>query len=265
MVENEIKPSFTWKYVVFMLVTSAIVGVVAFAVDHFLKTKPLRELEVYESTLNDLINDEYLKNAKIEATYFITGNPKKKIASLFRKTITIKNTGNEGVEDLSIVFSIKEENAFLVGNPKIISSPKEIADALNLVKDDNLSSEKKHTWNIPLLNQRESLTFEYNIYSENKLETLTFSSVPRKKDWKVLYIDTLIGKEKSDVFPYFITGMLTLLVSLLVTLKLFLKLMIPVYRKEWNSNPDVREKYESFNKYFYKHFPPPIKEYFRTK
>lgn len=118
-------------------------------------------------------------------------------------------------------------------------------------------------WNVPLLNQGESLTFEYTIYSEKKLTGISFSTVPRKKDWDVSRENILASKTTRELFSSFFGGMFTLVIALPLGLLIFTRLMRPVYRKEWDRNPEIREKYESYDQYFYKHFPPPIVRYFQ--
>lgn len=180
MPDTEIKPSFSGRYIVLTVITSVIIAGVTFGINTISKSKPVRQLVVYESSLADLMRGGTLPNSQIEAIYYLSGDPKKQINSLFRKTVTIKNVGNEGVENLSLTIGVEENEAFLVSSPMIESSPQNIKDALNLFKQDG-SSNKKHLWNIPLLNQGESLTFEYNIYSSQELNEVTFSAIPRKK------------------------------------------------------------------------------------
>jgi hypothetical protein len=260
MSEHEIKPSFSWRYLILTFITAIIVSGVGFGITKYFEAKPAKELIVYEDILSDLIDDAALTMNQIEATYYLKGDPKKKIECLFRKVVVIKNNGNEGVEDLSIIFSIKEDDAFLLDTPKIKSLPKDVIDAMSITKNESMSSNQKHVWNVALLNKDEALIFEYSAYSEKKLNNLTFSAIPRKKNWTVSH-KSLFSEDKGRglLFEFFLIGPgIFIFVALL-----FVLLMIPVYRREWHRNPEVREKYESLYMYYRKHFPPPILKFFK--
>lgn len=258
---QEVKPSFSWKYLVLTLLTALIISAVGLTVSKLYQSRPVREIVVYDNGQINLLNDASLPKDQIEASYYLKGKPKKKIESLFLNLIAIKNAGNEGVENLNVTFNLKEDNAFLVSKPKIKTEPKEIIDAISVTKKEVESSDKKHVWNITLLNPGEAVLFEYSIYSQEKTENVTLSTSPRKKDWGVSS-KSLIDNKKEVILPLdFLVGSAA---PIFFILTIFL-IAIPFYFIQWNRRPDYRENYGSFIKFYMNHrpgklFDPPIQK-----
>ena len=260
MSHQEVKASFSWQYLILTIFTAGVISIVGIGVAKYFESKPTKELILYEGRLSNLINDDALPEDQIEANFFLKGDPKKKIESLFQKSFTVKNVGNEGVENLEITFAVEEKDAFLVDKPRIETEPKDIIKAISATKNKNLSNNKKHVWNISLLNRGESIIFKYSVYSERRIDNISFSALPRKKDWTISRRSLLTDKMKRITF---IEYLISVPVFMILLLLLPLLLAIPIYRIEWNKNPEVREKYETFYRYYSTHYPPPIKELFQ--
>lgn len=258
---EEIKPSFSLKYFILTLFTAAIVAVVGLGIN-YIALNSKKEIMVIEGIQIDLIRNFQLPEDKITAIYYFKNDPKRKIESLFKKGFIVKNNGNEGIENLEITFSLAEEDAALVETPDITSKPKDIIHAIEVIKDQKLSNQHKHVWNVSLLNPSESIIFDYNVYSESKIKQITFQIFPRKKDWEVTYntiIDDLKKKMLTDAIKDIIIA--TLAIGALFAVIELLCLLI--YLKEWKKNPEVRAIYITFKRYFNQHYPPPIKQLFK--
>lgn len=216
MDKSEVKPSFSWGYFVLTFATALIVSGVGFFINLLNEEKTIKELEVYESHLIS-INEVQMLNAGINAAYYTSETPKK-ISTLFIISVTIKNIGNEGVEGLPVIFSLKEKEAILTKKPRIKTSPKDIFPALNISLDEKLSSSRKHTWNVPLLNPAESISFEYIVYSEDKIKSITLLVTPRKKNWKVVRSESKPDSDRTDPFLFFIAGIAIFFIALMLGL-----------------------------------------------
>jgi hypothetical protein len=248
---QEVKPSFSWKYLVLTLITALIISAVGLGVSKLYQSRPLKEIVVYDNGQINMLNDEALPTDQIEATYYLKGNPKKKIESLFLNLTAVKNAGNEGIENLLVTFNLKEDDAFLI-SPIIKAEPKGIIDAISITKKDGESTDKKHVWNISLLNPGESVIFEYTIYSQAKLKKIEFSATPRKKDWSVLSRSPLSQKKEGrSSLDWLLVGAAA---PILFMIAIFIMAM-PIYRFQWNRRPDYREQYGSFIEFYMRLHP----------
>lgn len=139
MVQEEVKASLSWKYLTLTLISAIIVSAVGIGVSKLYESRPVKEIVVYDGGQTNLLHDYALPKDQIEANYYLKGNPKKKIETLFLKISAIKNTGNEGAENLLVSFNLSEDKASLVSNPKIRTEPKEIIDAISVTKREGRS------------------------------------------------------------------------------------------------------------------------------
>ena len=253
MVQKEIKPSFSLKYLLLTLLTTALVTAAGIGITKLFETKSNKELTVYIGDQVNLLNDDAIPKGEIEATYHLKGNPNKQISSLFLKTIAIKNTGNKGAENVLITASLNGSNAKLIDHPKIKTDPKEIIDAITLTKKDN-STTQKHIWNISLINPNESVILDYFVYSEKQIDAITLNVVPRKKDWKILKGSILSHEEKKT--PKEISTEIAIFGGTSTFLILFFLLMsVPIYYLQWLNRPDFRSKYGYFFIFYSAHRP----------
>lgn len=250
MAPKEIKPSFSFKYLILTFISAIIIAIVSLVITKLYEKRPIKEIIVYDTNPISLINDPKLPKDQIIANYYLKDDPNKKIESFFLIVSIIKNIGNVGVEDLQISFNIKDNEAKLVSNPKINTDPKEIINAISIKKIEELSTDKKHLWNISLLNPGESLLFEYSIYSEAKMPGVELDVVPRKKDWMISRKSFLSNKEKI-IFSGAIVAMLGPIFLIFFIFMIF----TPVYIYQWNKRPDFRQEYGNFSTFYWNHWP----------
>ncbi len=253
MTKEEITPSFSLKYFVLTLLSTVIISGVGLVISKAYESRPSREIEVFQDDQIDVLNDVGFPRDQIEANFYLKGNPKKKVATLFRTVVVIRNSGNEGAENILVSATLAESNAHLVAAPKIRTEPREIVDAISFSKNDS-SASNKQTWTISLLNPGESVILEYFVYSEEKLASITLNILPRKKDWTVVRKSLLYQKQK-DARQSVIKTIAIVGAGPIAFLILILVLSIPIYRYQWNRRPDYREQYGTFNAFHSRHRP----------
>lgn len=249
MANNEIKPSFSLKYLILTALTAGIIGGVGFALSKLYESRPILELTVANGYSINVIGETTLPTDTFEIEYYTKGQERKKISSLFRKKVIIKNTGNIGVSDLNVTAVLKDKEVALTDLPKIESDPVNIINAISIIKSDK-STNKKHDWIISLLNPGESISFDYSAFSEQSIDKISLDVIPRKQDWKVKYQELAL-LEKSSLANLIIIGSGGLVFILVVPFVI----AFPFYRHQWNNRPDYRDRYVSFNRFFNDHKP----------
>jgi hypothetical protein len=249
---KEVKPSFSFRYIVLTLVTTGLVSGIGLGITKLLESRPVRILEVFQDEAIDVLNEQAFPRDQIEATYRLKDNPKKKIATLFRKLVAIKNAGNEGVENIVVAAALEQSNAQLVSAPKIRTRPREIVDAVAISRIDGATTTRQ-SWNISLLNPGESVVFEYFVYSEIKLPNVTLIVVPRKKDWQVVNKSFLADSLRPESIALRI--FLATLGAVIGLLGVILGGAIPIYRFQWNRRADFRAQYKTFWNFYNRHRP----------
>ncbi len=248
MDQSEIKPSFSLKYLVLTFLTTIIISAVGLGLTKLYESKPKKQLTLINSFEINLLNDDSLPKEVIEAKYYLKGAPKKEIATLFRKKVSIQNTGNEGAENLHISAAIKGDKLFFVSDPKFSTTPEEIINAIS-VKKGKGNNDIKHDWVVSLLNPGEIITLEYNVFSEEVPEKIELNIIPRKKDWVIIEQST----RKDD--KYSLKRILFAGTTPIVLILQILMLTVVVYRIQWLRRKDFRESYSSFFEFYMKHRP----------
>jgi hypothetical protein len=249
MESNEVKPSFSFKYLFLVALTAVIVAGVGFGLSKLYEARAIHEITVIKGYSINVIDDTSLPKDKIEVEYYLKGEERKKISSLFRNKVIIKNSGNVGVSNLQVTAILKNKKAELVDSPKLESSPSNILDVISVSKSEN-STNKKHLWVISLLNPGESISFDYSIFSEGKIDTVLFELIARKKDLKVKQEELTLAKDISTsewIFTIFFGVILSLVSVFLVAL--------PFYLIQWVRRPEYREHYLNFSKFYNEHSP----------
>jgi len=214
---EEIKPSFSWKYILLIIISAIILAFIGGLITYLFKDSPNRELTVYDNEPKSLLNNNALPK-EIISNYLLkdkNGKQNKKISSLFLKTIIIRNTGNKDGENIPLSVCLERENIFLIDDPEIKTNPKKIIAALKMEKQTG-STNTKHIWSIPLLQPGEAVIFEYMIYSEKKVKDFKVTPIVRKKDWKVKE-GTILEQQKVKLstllFPFSISMIIAVFIS----------------------------------------------------
>jgi hypothetical protein len=253
MTQEEVKPSFSLKYLVLTILSTAVISGIGLLITKALESKPIREIEVLESDQTNLLNDAAFPKDQIEASYTLKESQNKKIATLFRKVVVIRNSGNEGAENIPVTANLQESNAYLISAPKIKTEPKEIVDAISISKTENGTSNRQ-TWNISLLNPGEAVVFEYFVYSEEKLDSINLKIIPRKKDWTIAN-KSLLNRGEINSSTSLLKMILTAAGAMIAFLISVLLFAVPFYIFQWNKRQDYRQKYSTFSTFYAKHKP----------
>lgn len=249
METNEVKPSFSLKYILLTTLITLITAGISIAISKLYESRPNAEVTVSKGYSINVIGGTTLPNEKFEVEFYFKENKRTKILSLFRQKIIIANTGNVGISDLEVTASLKDEDLTLIDPPKLETSPPNIIDAVSVTKTEK-STTKKHYWIISLLNPGESISFDYSAFSEKYLDSISMEVIPRKKDVSIKY-EELSLQDKSTPTKF----ILLVLKQMLIILILPLILALPIYIYQWIKRPDYREKYVDFLKFYMEHKP----------
>ncbi|MBU4284910.1 hypothetical protein KKI21_01660 [Patescibacteria group bacterium] len=246
---NEVKPSFSFKYVFLFLIITVISTTVGYYIKDYLG-KENNVLVVSKILSENKLNNRSDINNPVEIKYILRDEPEYKIKSYFSLTVLLEileNSSNKSIEDFDMVISSDNPNIHFVEQPTIKTIPNKILNGINVQKEESL--ENKHRWKIDLLNKQEKLIFEYNMYSKEYIQDLNIDIVPRKKDWTVNYenISSPYGDFKSRLFSLIAAPIIVLLGLLFLSFPLIYLL----YKMKWNIDKDLRKKYNNkFWKYF---------------
>lgn len=134
MKNNEIKPSFGLKYLLLTVLAGVIIYGIGFGISKVFEFRSRKELTVANGYLINLINDTFLPKEQFDVGYYLKGKTRTKLSSIFIKKVFIKNTGNEGVEDLKITAVLKGDDIQLVATPQIKTMPEEVIDTIEVKK-----------------------------------------------------------------------------------------------------------------------------------
>lgn len=255
--EREIKPSFSFKYVILIIITAGIISSIGFLLKPIFVKSIRREIVISKISVQNLINLGKLNESQLLVKYSLKDDPKIEINSFFAQTIILKNSGSEGVENLEITFSVPDTNIELINDPSISTIPAKIIDGLKIKKLSQPNEKQKHIWNVDLLNKNEAIIFDYRAFSKEVVQHFEMNVVPRKKDWVISYKEiTESDKEEiSFTLPIYIVISI-ILIGIMIT--------FPIYYKEWIANPELRKNYSSFLKYYWNDTSP-VGNYLRKK
>ncbi|UCF85851.1 MAG: hypothetical protein JSV50_09525 [Desulfobacteraceae bacterium] len=255
MKNSEVKPSFSLRYFFLTLLTTLIIAGVGLSLTKYFESKPVRNIVVYETDIENRLSSQSLPEEQIEANYFIKkkDGSRQRIKSLFHKKTIVENKGNEGIENMRLSVTITDKKARLIGVPKFRSEPTEIIDAISIKKNESESDEQKHIWTISLLNPGESIVVDYSVYSEEEIKNIDFQIVPRKKDWSVTTQPFLSKIEKGGSSWYVYVS--AVIVSPIIVILSILVFAVPFYVLAWNLRPHFRDFYNSFYDFYLHHLP----------
>lgn len=261
MSQDEIKPSFSLKYFILTIISTVVISGIGLLVSKYFESKPARVMDVIQYDQTNILNDPAFPYDQIEAKFTLKGNPNKKVATLFKKAVIIRNSGNEGAENILISATLLENNAKLVSSPTIKTEPKEIVNAISFTKSENCT-DNKQTWNISLLNPGESVILEYFVYSDEKLSSINLNIVPRKKDWNIVN-KSLLSQKPKDASETINKLMPIVVGAPILLMTIIFAIALPFYRYQWNRRPDYRERYGTFYSFYSNHrpsklFDPPL-------
>ncbi|EOX3961137.1 hypothetical protein ACM9ER_004605 [Vibrio alginolyticus] len=246
--ETEVKASFSMKYVLLTLLTTVLVSLVGVFINNVFETKTSRGLLVTSFPELNIIEAVKSPGQEIEAKYYLKDS-NMELLTLSRKSFTVKNVSDQGVDNLEVSIAIETKSASLIKEPEITTSPKKIVDGIRVIKGEQ-SSDTKHQWTISLLNPGEAVTFSYSAFSDEPDAAITWNFVPRKMNWVVK--ENEAGKNDTALaLSRAATGLLTMM----FILSFVYVLSLPIYYFQWRNREDFRTQYGSFLRFWNSHRP----------
>ncbi|OYX86196.1 MAG: hypothetical protein B7Y83_02410 [Flavobacteriales bacterium 32-34-25] len=229
---TEIKPSFSLKYVLLILLTAGITAVVTIGIQEFQKEEKIKKIALNVKGGNNEINFAKAIDNAIDIKYSLK-NDTAEVKGYYHKFISLSNIGNVGLENLKCKISSKDSSIIILPNPKFESYPKEIGQLdFNFRKISNFKNEVE----ISLLNINEGVNIIYEAYSKKPIKSFDIDVAIRQKDLEVVRIDNIVVNQENDsifkIAIYVTIGILLIMVVITILL-LF----------SWKENAKIREKY----------------------
>lgn len=212
--ETEVKPSFSLKYIILVLLTAAITGGITVIIQKYQEDE--KKLAVTIRGGNNELKTK--KNNDAIIVKYSLKNDTSEVRGYYRKTIILNNIGNVGLENIKCKISSKDTNIILLPNPKFESFPKEIGTIdfkINKIKS------YKNDIHIPLLNKDEGISISYEAYSKEVVPYLDLDISIRQKNLKVEKIESLVVKDEDGIIStlikfgkYIFGGLISILIVL---------------------------------------------------
>lgn len=186
MAEQEGKGGWSASHILLTVTLSILTGVVGYGLKYFFEPAITRTLSIAESTSENLLALDDVSVGDLVATFQLEAIPNAQIASYFRYSVKITNTGSEGVEDTRVLVQSNNQDINLVVPPNITTNPQEIGKALNVQSVPSNVPGIGDERIIPLLNPGESIEMTYAAYSQYPMISPGLVSIARKKDWEIV-------------------------------------------------------------------------------
>ncbi len=242
---NEIKPSFSFKYVFLVLLTALITSGVTIIIQKYQGDEKHQKIGLTQrGGLNEL-NFNSSDESTISVKYSLK-NDTSRVEGYYRKTVIITNIGEIGLENLKFKLTCKDTNVTLISNPKFESYPKGV-DQIE-IKIDKISSNQNNLF-IPLLNIDEGVSISYEAYSKKPIPLLDLDISIRQKDLAVERIDSLVVKEEESI-----TSVIFLVLKYAsIIISIFALVLTFMFYRTWINNNELKNKYRgNFWAYWWK-------------
>jgi hypothetical protein len=245
---TEIKPSFSLKYILLVLVTAAITSGITLLIQEYQQEDKVKKIAL---SVRGGLNEVSKKNNKESAVTikYALKNDTAEVKGYYHKTITLTNIGTNGLEHLQCKVINKDTNIFLIPAPKFESYPKEIGQVeYDLVKN----SDHQNIITLPLLNKGEGISISYEAYSKSPVPKFDLDVVIRQKDLEVKRVDNFVVKEDgrwSQIFFGFLTSLciMVIIITMIIIIVISQRLV-----NAWDRSPETRKKYnQKFWKYWW--------------
>jgi hypothetical protein len=182
---KEVKPGWTVSHIVLTVVLSLLTGIVGYSLKYIFEQPPKKTITVLEEGTDNLLKIDKSISGEVITVYKSAGIPDKPIKGYWKYKTTLTNSGDVGVDNFRVVVETTGKQAAFSKTPNITTSPTAIIKGLKLTQN-NLTPPGKDEWLVDLLNPGESVSFEYFAYSPQIDDSVTFTTVVRKKDWEIL-------------------------------------------------------------------------------
>jgi hypothetical protein len=172
--EDEIKPRFSWKYIVLVtmvaLIPSSISGFIGYGFNDYMRDRKL--IEVSSRSSGNLASIPVSVGGNLEILFPITAARKEIIKSLVRYDVVLTNRTGQGLDDFS-VFVEPPKGIELAPNPTVTTVPPELRGAISVKSSITQSGSPQLT--ISLLNSSQSINIGYLGFSQTEVISGTVS------------------------------------------------------------------------------------------
>jgi hypothetical protein len=181
---QEVKPSFTWRYIVLTFLAAIIPAALGFGAAWL--------LEVFKATPKN-IDVAVITSPNLAATPSKTGNinnllvyldlgsgQKEEIKALFRYNVTVTNKSKFGIDDFPVSFALPTSMTF-AGEPTLSSVPQSLLPNIPISRQRH--DDHTDIYNVGLLNPNQSLSFVYFAFAKADVASPELSVYVQKKDW----------------------------------------------------------------------------------
>lgn len=240
---TEIKPSFSLKYILLVLVTATLTSGITILIQNYQDKEISKKIALsIRGGANELKSSN---NKSIISVKYSLKNDTSEVKGYYRKTITLNNIGNAGLENIKCKVISKDSNIILIPNPKFDSYPKEIGQ-IDL-KIDNKSNTQNDII-VPLLNANEGISITYEAYSKKPIPFLDLEVSVRQKNLEVERTDKLVIREESKL----LNEILNVLYYGLIIIAFFIAVMTCMFYNNWKKYPEIRTRHrENFWTYWW--------------
>jgi hypothetical protein len=185
---EEVKQSWSPKYILLILFVSLLTGGGGYGLKYLFDTRPKRILVVSPNQTGNLLDLSESVGKQLSSIFRLKNSPGSDVKSYFTYQASIRNAGNEAVEQLQISVEVRTDKVFLITPPQEKTNPKDLLTALAITGDaKDSTSQTKDTRVVSLLNPDEAISLEYVAYSTEKINDLNIVCVPRAKNWIVVH------------------------------------------------------------------------------
>lgn len=182
---EELKTASSARYIGLTLFISLLTGIAGYGLKYIFEGTSKRVISVEEMQSPNLLDLDKQVQGRIVASYKLKDQPDKVLQSYFQYSVRIRNTGNEGVENLPVTVQGEGEKLVVIKTPSITTIPKDLIAAIT-VKQNETTQPNKDEREISLLNPGEAVELSYVAYSTDPVSKATFTVNVRKKDWVIL-------------------------------------------------------------------------------
>ena len=214
---EEVKRSWSLNYILLTAVISVVTGIIGYSIDYFLNKPPTRVLQITGSQPKNLLELSPQVDKVIEANFSLKKESGVALRSFYQYSVSIKNVGDEAVENFPVVVGTGNKDVVLIKPPGIETNPSHLLSVIKLQRNEALVETFKDEWTIGLLNPDESVTFEYIAYSPKRVGRTEFQAVARAKDWEIRYdVVEDVDDRDTEVLIYVTMAMMTIGLLLMI-------------------------------------------------
>lgn len=190
----EIKPGFTLKYFLLILLTNILSLALGYSAQYFFANRDAddRRIRVAYSTSENLLGVASKLESPLALVFSSTQDPEFHIRSYFQCEILLQNRGDLGIDDFSVFVEV-DSGLVVLREPVIATVPAALKSAIQ-IDPQWTNAPSMAELRVELLNPGQDLKLKYTIYGDTFCDSITPRVILKKKDWRPEYahgVDTL--------------------------------------------------------------------------